>query len=626
MKKKQGTQNVGSQSQRFEEARRILEAKGFYDYAFVIADGTGYARVHTVGQGKKFLDGAAFAAQTDKTNALLDVSGGEQPTTSDDEIDDVPDRASRSGNGRRAGRTTQHRGRAMLPEIETPINLPTISKPVPIPEAPNNSLTLSRPAQPSQSKSPMLSIRLDNEVAIVEFLASRLKAMQQVVDKKIAKAWIKGICPKKQARFPYSNKTKACRRLPAWWPSTDDCPFVEPDHIKRDPRVTLLIHLLRLRPSPQQLNTWNEDNTDYNETHVRQGWTAFLEEIAGPETIDECPKVSVEKAERRRKYLSQIYELAGMEEEYKRDDRDGSDRFYYQPDEEDNKRPALASAPTPVAKRPREQSVGTSSAQASRSSSILDRRPKAKRSRKDSMSVSDEPNVTQNSEQKQKRRCASTEEHTMQSLVPTVNNTESPGMNSVAPALQPRQNSWPEAQMEAIPTKTERRARPRRRPVEHISTARTHDRNQWHGSPLAPPTYLSGGATQPYCSPMQFPGRQDFGLPPYSMDRDMMQQASQSSFQSITPEAHFPASNPAVPELMGIPHYSSPEHHYAMTTLPPNCFMPAVMDHRMMDLQLPLRPHEWPMMHEQNLAGGHMLLDYHSPQFDNHAQPWNTIV
>lgn len=86
-------------------------------------------------------------------------------------------------------------------------------------------------------------------------------------------------------------------------------------------RVTLLIHLLRLRPSPQQLNTWNEDNTDYNETHVRQGWTAFLEEIAGPETIDECPKVSVEKAERRRKYLSQIYELAGMEEEYKRDDR-----------------------------------------------------------------------------------------------------------------------------------------------------------------------------------------------------------------------------------------------------------------------------------------------------------------
>lgn len=82
------------------------------------------------------------------------------------------------------------------------------------------------------------SMRIDDEVEVVDFLKTRLKRMQQLAVKKIAKAWIKGICPKKQAKFPYQNKK--CEeidgfkpRIPGWWPK-QGCRFTEPDHIKRD--------------------------------------------------------------------------------------------------------------------------------------------------------------------------------------------------------------------------------------------------------------------------------------------------------------------------------------------------------------------------------------------------------
>lgn len=76
---------------------------------------------------------------------------------------------------------------------------------------------------------------------IEDFLAKALRTMQQLAVKRIAKAWIKGICPKKQAMFPY-NKKKREREgssddsvsQPGWWPEKTLCKFIEPDHIRRD--------------------------------------------------------------------------------------------------------------------------------------------------------------------------------------------------------------------------------------------------------------------------------------------------------------------------------------------------------------------------------------------------------
>jgi len=88
---------------------------------------------------------------------------------------------------------------------------------------------------------------------VEDFLARALRTMQQLAVKKIAKAWIKGICPRKQAVFPYHHKKKKNTRgeglvdasnNPGWWPDVSLCSFVEPDHIKRDGKSTRL-HLIQ---------------------------------------------------------------------------------------------------------------------------------------------------------------------------------------------------------------------------------------------------------------------------------------------------------------------------------------------------------------------------------------------
>ena len=80
--------------------------------------------------------------------------------------------------------------------------------------------------------------RIDDAAAVETFLRQCLKDLQQLVVKAIAKAWIKGICPKKQAKFPYrsnrkSDTTPGPTEVPLWWPPIETCPFVEPDHIDR---------------------------------------------------------------------------------------------------------------------------------------------------------------------------------------------------------------------------------------------------------------------------------------------------------------------------------------------------------------------------------------------------------
>lgn len=179
------------------------------------------------------------------------------------------------------------------------------------------------------------SMRIDDTVEVVDFLTTRLKRMQQLAVKKIAKAWIKGICPKKQAKFPYQNKkceeTNGFKpRIPGWWPK-QGCRFTEPDHIKRDgksvtlipkllltevERMTLCIHLLRLRPTPAQLKEWNDDKSDPHPTHVARGWTAFLKELAGASVFDDLQKEEKRKTESRKDLLSELYEVASMEEAF----------------------------------------------------------------------------------------------------------------------------------------------------------------------------------------------------------------------------------------------------------------------------------------------------------------------
>jgi len=86
------------------------------------------------------------------------------------------------------------------------------------------------------------SLAICESEKVEQLLIDRFQTMQQLAVKRIAKAWIKGICPKKQAFFPYHKKKReregaeylppGC--IPGWWPDTKVCRFIEPDHIKRD--------------------------------------------------------------------------------------------------------------------------------------------------------------------------------------------------------------------------------------------------------------------------------------------------------------------------------------------------------------------------------------------------------
>lgn len=85
----------------------------------------------------------------------------------------------------------------------------------------------------------MKSFQIGDSAKTKEFLCERLAKLQQVSCKKLAKTWIRGICPKKQARFPYANARRfnferKQPEVPLWWPSLDKCRYSEPDHIRRN--------------------------------------------------------------------------------------------------------------------------------------------------------------------------------------------------------------------------------------------------------------------------------------------------------------------------------------------------------------------------------------------------------
>ncbi|KAF2763768.1 hypothetical protein EJ03DRAFT_283475 [Teratosphaeria nubilosa] len=89
----------------------------------------------------------------------------------------------------------------------------------------------------------MKSVLIADEEQVKAFLLDRLDRIQQLSDKKIAKAWIKGICPKKQAEYPYQNKRApgVDVELPPFWPR--DVKYKEPDHIQKEGEYLRHFHL-----------------------------------------------------------------------------------------------------------------------------------------------------------------------------------------------------------------------------------------------------------------------------------------------------------------------------------------------------------------------------------------------
>jgi hypothetical protein len=120
---------------------------------------------------------------------------------------------------------------------------------------PAHGSTFARSQSGATSTDRFQSLMICEGEKVEHFLIDRFQTMQQLAVKRIAKAWIKGICPKKQAFFPYHKKKREREGLefppgsiPGWWPDTKLCRFVEPDHIRRDgkPHRFRDMHIVRL--------------------------------------------------------------------------------------------------------------------------------------------------------------------------------------------------------------------------------------------------------------------------------------------------------------------------------------------------------------------------------------------
>ncbi|RDW74333.1 uncharacterized protein DSM5745_06995 [Aspergillus mulundensis] len=118
------------------------------------------------------------------------------------------------------------------------------------------------PQIPSPSSNHRVILKAGDTARITEFYKLAFENLQQVNCRYLGKEFIKDIEPKKQVNHPYKGNKKNGKRLsdeesdpeltkPDWWPQFG-VPHKEPDHLKKEPRLRLLIHIIR-KFSPDRL-------------------------------------------------------------------------------------------------------------------------------------------------------------------------------------------------------------------------------------------------------------------------------------------------------------------------------------------------------------------------------------
>ncbi|CZT17899.1 uncharacterized protein RCC_03736 [Ramularia collo-cygni] len=327
-----------------------LENNGFEDtpFAIVAIDKDGNAQVHASKQVKGFLDERLFAARFEDAHTLSIQHNYSGSSPFSPELDSAGEISwpCHLNLMKQRQTLTSNTSNCTLPRARHQQRLSLLREPSPASSSYSRivrggAASDAADHRPDFKKGSMKSFRIDSKADVTAYLESRLKRLQQLAVKKIAKAWIKGICPKKQANFPYRNKQRGNEvpRIPGWWPQEQGvCRFLEPDHIKREERMQLCLHLLRLRPTPQQLRAWNNNHTEDNKTHVRCGWTAFLKELAGPDVFDDLPKEAPNRVRLRQNLLAQMYEVAAMEEQLEKDEIDGGSLYHCGEEEGEERR------------------------------------------------------------------------------------------------------------------------------------------------------------------------------------------------------------------------------------------------------------------------------------------------
>ncbi|KAL2839940.1 hypothetical protein BJY01DRAFT_24278 [Aspergillus pseudoustus] len=103
------------------------------------------------------------------------------------------------------------------------------------------------PAKPvvSPPTTNMVAVQIGDTEKVLEYYETALRHFQQINCRLIAKHFIKHIEPRKQVKHPYNGGESQNPEVtkPDWWPA--GVMHKEPDHLKKEQRLRLLIHILR---------------------------------------------------------------------------------------------------------------------------------------------------------------------------------------------------------------------------------------------------------------------------------------------------------------------------------------------------------------------------------------------
>lgn len=110
---------------------------------------------------------------------------------------------------------------------------------------------------PGEAPMTFRSVRIGDEKAVQHYFNDACEAMQQLATKWILKQWIKAVEPNKQSTFPYSENSKRSvkqkgsdgapvdnakpRFRPSWWPPEEQMRHKEPDHLKKNGMLPLVL-------------------------------------------------------------------------------------------------------------------------------------------------------------------------------------------------------------------------------------------------------------------------------------------------------------------------------------------------------------------------------------------------
>ncbi|KAJ5737394.1 uncharacterized protein N7483_002519 [Penicillium malachiteum] len=123
----------------------------------------------------------------------------------------------------------------------------------------------------SDARSSTMTIQVGDEETLRKFYRRAFEMIQQLDCREIAKIWIMKLEPRKQTNFPYKGyKLIDGKRTnlgpdatkPPWWPRK--VTHKEPDHLQKDDRLDLLVHILCGFPDTHRvrvakLREWTRD-------------------------------------------------------------------------------------------------------------------------------------------------------------------------------------------------------------------------------------------------------------------------------------------------------------------------------------------------------------------------------